>query len=319
MSDGSAQLTVNAGTQPYSYNWNSTPAQNGQNLQNVPMGTYSVTVTDANSCTATANVTIGQTGGPTATATSTNEICDQANGTATVVAQNGSGTYTYLWSNGQVTSTATGLAAGTYTVTIDDGACTTIATAGVMNIPGPNAGFSAHPTVVTPMDGPVSFLDNSSGNIVGWQWNFGDGSPLGSGETTTHPYENIGEYLVTLIVTDNNGCTDTTVDTIKVKEIFTFYIPNVFTPNGDGINDLFTPKGLSVDPNNFNMQIFDRWGNVMFQTNKWLINSAEPWNGTQNNSGTIDDVVMDVYVYRIRLKEIDGPKHDYIGRIALIP
>lgn len=319
MSDGSAQLTVNAGTQPFSYNWNSTPVQTGQNLQNVPMGNYSVTVTDANSCTATANVTIGQTGGPTASATSTNEICNQANGTATVVAQNGSGTYTYLWSNGQVTSTATGLAAGNYTVTVDDGACTTIASAGVMNIPGPNAGFSAHPTIVTPLDGPVSFLDNSSGNIVGWQWNFGDGSPFGSGESITHPYENIGDYLVTLIVTDNNGCTDTTVDTIKVKEIFTFYIPNVFTPNGDGINDLFTPRGLSVDIDNFNMQIFDRWGNVMFQTNKWLVNSAEPWNGTQNNSGKVDNVVMDVYVYRIRLKEIDGPKHDYIGRITLIP
>jgi gliding motility-associated-like protein len=319
MSDGSAQLTVNAGTQPFSYNWNSMPVQTGQNLQNVPMGNYSVTVTDANSCTATANVTVGQTGGPTATATSTNEICNQANGTATVIAQNGSGTYTYLWSNGQVTSTATGLAAGNYTVTVDDGACTTIATAGVMNIPGPTAGFSAHPTVVTPMDGPVSFLDNSSGNIVNWQWNFGDGSAPGSGETTTHPFENIGQYLVTLIVTDNNGCMDTVVDTIKVKEIFTFYIPNAFTPNGDGYNDFFTPRGLSVDPDHFDMQIFDRWGNLVFHTNKWLINTAEPWNGTQNNKGTIDDVVMDVYVYRIRLKEIDGPKHDYVGRIALIP
>jgi len=318
-SDGLANLNVVGGTPPYTFNWNSMPSQATQNLANVPTGTYNVTVTDANGCASTASVTVGQNAGPSATASSTNELCDQSNGTATVNANGGTGTYTYLWNNGQTTSTATGLQAGTYTVTVNDGFCTGTTSVMVTNIPGPTAGFSAHPNVVTSMDGPVSFLDNSSGTVVSWNWMFGDGSPNGSGDHTDHQFTNIGTYLVTLIVTDNNGCMDTVTDTIKVKEIFTLYIPNAFSPNGDGKNDFFTPQGLSVDPDNFSMTIFDRWGNIMFQTTKWLGVSAEAWNGTEDNKGSSEDAVMGVYVYRIRLKELDGPKHEYIGKIILIP
>jgi gliding motility-associated-like protein len=319
-SDGSATVMPNGGSPPYSYNWNNGTAS--QTLLNVPTGLYTVTITDANGCTTTLSANVGEDPGPTATAASTNEICDQANGTATVNATGGVSTsYTYLWSDGQTTATATGLVQGSYTVTVSDGGCSTVEMVDVLETPGPDAGFSAHPQVLTIMDGPVSFLDNSGGNVVAWDWNFGDGSGNGIGNELIHLYENIGTFLVTLIVTDNNGCMDTVSDTIKVKEIFTLYIPNTFTPNGDGINDLWAPKGLSVDPDNFDMYIFDRWGNVMFHTSLWysLLNTSEPWNGTINNEGTFNDIVMDVYVYRIRLKEIDGPKHEYIGRISLIP
>ena len=318
-SDGHANMNVVGGTPAYTFNWNSNPSQLSQNLVNVPMGIYTVTVTDANGCTSTAAVTIGQNPGPSATAVSTNELCDQANGTATVSASGGTGVYTYLWNNGQTNQTATGLANGTYTVTVNDGFCTGTTSVMVTNIPGPTAGFSAHPSIVTTMDGPVSFLDNSSGTVVSWNWNFGDGSASGSGNQTDHQFTNIGTYIVTLIIIDNNGCTDTVTDTVKVKEIFTLYIPNAFSPNGDGKNDFFTPQGLSVDPDNFSMTIFDRWGNIVYQTNKWLVSSAEAWNGTEDNKGTAEDAVMGVYVYRIRLKELDGPKHEYIGKIVLIP
>jgi len=320
-SDGSANLTVNGGAMPYTFLW-SPGGQVSQNLTAVPMGNYSVVVTDNNGCTASSQVLIGEDPGPSATTSSENEICDQANGTATVNATGGLGGYTYLWSdsNGQTTSTATGLAAGTYTVVVSDGGCSTTQTVNVLETPGPNAGFSANPQVLTIMDGPVSFLNNSSGNVVNWAWTLGDGS-LGNGESFDHQYTNIGTYLVTLIVTDNNGCQDTTIDTIQVKDIYTIYIPNVFTPNGDAVNDYFFPQGVSVDPDNFDMYIFDRWGNMVFHTSKWLsdINRSEGWNGTQDNNGSFNDVVMDVYVYRILAKEVMGPKHEYIGRIALIP
>jgi len=318
-SDGSATLTVNGGATPYTFQWNP-GGQVSQNLTAVPKGNYTVTVTDNNGCTSSTQVYVGEDPGPSATTLSNPEICNQANGTATVNATGGLGTYTYLWSDGQTTATATGLSQGTITVTVSDGGCSTIETINVMEIAGPTAGFSATPQVLTIMDGPVSFLDNSSGNIVNWSWTLGDGT-LGNGESFDHQYGNIGTYLVTMIITDNNGCQDTAVDTIKVKDIYTLYIPNVFTPNADGINDYFFPQGVSVDPNNFDMYIFDRWGNMMFHTNKWLadINRSEGWNGTQDNHGTYNDAVMDVYVYRILTKEIMGPKHEYIGRVALIP
>jgi len=318
-SDGSANLTVSSGTQPYTFSWSTNPSQTTQNLQNVPTGTYSVTVTDANGCMATANVTIGQEG-PTTTISSTGENCGQSNGTASVVASGGTGTYTYNWNTSppQTTVTAVGLSAGIYTVTVNDGGCTTTATVTVMIIPGPTAGFSAYPEVLTLMDGPVLFFDNSSGNIVNWQWNFGDNSLTASGAETNHQYQNLGTYVVTLIVTDNKGCTDTVTDTIKIREIFTLYVPNAFTPDGDGINDFFFPEGVNVDPDYFDMTIFDRWGNIIFHTNTWVSTHGDSWNGTKNNSGTFKEVVIDVYVYRILIKEIQGPKHEYIGSVTLI-
>ncbi len=317
-SNGTASLTVTGGTSPYTFNWNSNPPQNGQNLQNVPFGTYSVSVTDNSGCTTTTTAVIGQTTGPVLQTSTTNEICGQQNGTATVIATGGTGTYTYVWSNGQTTPTATNLSVGNYTVSVNDGVCTTTTMVSVINIPGPVAGFSVHPKILTDMDGPVSFGDNSTGNITQWVWNFGDGSPNSTGNSTSHQYLSIGLYVVTLVVTDNNGCTDTTIDTVKVKEIFTFYVPNTFSPNGDGLNDVFAPTGLSVDPDHYDEYIFNRWGNVVFHTTKWNLVSAEPWNGTLNNTGSKSDRVMGVYVYKIKLKEVEGPTHEYIGRITLL-
>jgi gliding motility-associated-like protein len=314
-SDGSATVNVNGGGLPYSFVWNSTPQQTSQTAMNIPSGTYTVTVSDGNGCTVTANSIVTSTNNPSATAISTNEYCDQSDGTATVTAIGGSGTYTYLWNNGQILQTATGLAAGSYTVTVNDGFCTTTANAFVTGIPGPDAGFSCNPQVLTMLDGPVSFLDNSSGNIVNWQWNYGDGSPYGSNASNEHMYENLGSFLVTLIVTDNNGCKDTVQDTVKVKEIYTIYIPNAFTPNEDYINDLFFPQGISIDPNEYEMAIFDRWGKLVFKSTTY----GEGWNGTLNNKGDVKKVVMDAYVYRIKIKEVDGPRHEYIGRVSLIP
>jgi gliding motility-associated-like protein len=319
-SDGSADITVTGGNLPYSFNWNSTPPQNGQNLQGVPGGNYIVIVSDANGCSTSLPVTVGQNAGPTAMATSANDTCNQSKGTATVVVSGGSGTYSYLWSNSQSDSTATGLTAGTYTVTVNDGSCTVSASVIVTSAPGPIAGFTENPRILTLIDGPVTFTDNSTGNIVNWQWNFGDGN-YGSGNIIQHQYANIGTYLVTLIVTDNEGCTDTTKDTISVKDYFTFYIPNAFTPNDDGLNELFYPTGTNVDPGNFTMMIFNRWGNLIFNTSKWDITAhrGEGWNGTLNNTGDINSVVIDVYVYRILVTELGGPEHEYIGRITLIP
>lgn len=316
--NGSASVNAVGGLPPYTYFWSN--GSTSSTATGLYAGVYTCTVTDANNCTAMNTATISDSPGPSLTYSTLNEICDQSNGSATVNPNGGTPPYTYLWSNGQTTQTATGLVQGSYTVTVNDQNCSAVTNMNVLETPGPDAGFSAHPKVLTIMDGPVTFTDNSSGNIANWSWNFGDGS-TGSGEETDHPYPNIGIYLVTLIVTDNNGCMDTIVDTIKVKDIFTFYIPNAFTPNDDGYNDYFAPQGVNVDPDNYEMFIFDRWGNQMFDTRKWdaVLHISEAWNGTKDNKGTFKDVVMDVYVYRIKVKEIDGPKHEYIGRISLIP
>lgn len=320
--NGSLTPTVNGGTPPYTYVWGTSPVQNSQVASSLTTGTYAVTVTDANGCTATVQGNVPLIPGPSVSALTDPEYCGQCNGSACANVTGGMGTnYTYLWSDGQTTNCASNLCNGSYTVTISDGGCSAATTANVMEIQGPDANFSAHPKVLTILDGPVSFTDGSSGTVVTWDWSLGDGSGVVNQTAFTHAYPNIGSYVVTLIVTDNNGCMDTVIDTIQVKDIFTLYIPNVFTPNNDGNNDFFFPQGVNVDPNEFDMYIFDRWGNMIFHTSEWLtsVNHSAPWNGTEDNSGTYEDVVMDVYVYRILCKEIEGPKHEYIGRVTLLP
>ena len=85
------------------------------------------------------------------------------------------------------------------------------------------------------------------------------------------------------------------------------------------------PKAQMSIRNNFNEYIYDRWGNLIFHTNEWDMTDppsgqAKGWNGFVNNSGGVKNVVMDVYVYKIILREFNnGPEHEYIGSITLVP
>jgi gliding motility-associated-like protein len=313
--NGGATVTVTGGSPPYSCEWDSNPVQIGQTLANVPAGNYTATVTDAVGCTIITSVTIGQISPPVGVTSSTEETCRMGNGTATVVASQGTGNYSYFWSTNpqQISATATNLHSGNYTVTVDDGNCSIQLQTHVSSILGPEASFTPTPRILTIMDGPVTFIDNSTGNIVNWQWEFGDGNTL-TGQPASHSYSSIGTYTITLSVTDDNGCKDFATDTVKVKEIYTFYIPNSFSPNGDGKNDFFFPQGLSIDPDNYNFTIFDRWGNIVFNTTE----IDGKWNGTHRNNGISDDCVIGVYVYYIEAKEINGKQKIYSGKVTLV-
>lgn len=137
------------------------------------------------------------------------------------------------------------------------------------------------------------------------------------GNNVNHQFPDVGVYTVTLIVTDVNGCVDTIVKIINIQDPFAIFIPSIFTPNNDGKNDVFTPKGVNVDPNNFHMYIFDRWGEIIYHTTTWANNQTEGWNGTKNNSGSYKDAVLGVYVYKITCKDNDGNPYEYVGKVYL--
>ncbi|WP_460504239.1 SprB repeat-containing protein, partial [Hymenobacter agri] len=121
---GSVALTVSGGTAPFAYRWSN--GATTQSLSGLTAGTYSVTVTDANGCSATASATISEPTQLRATASATGTTCyDASNGAMTLAVSGGTAPYTYLWSNGATTQNLSGLAAGTYTVTVTDaGGCT---------------------------------------------------------------------------------------------------------------------------------------------------------------------------------------------------
>ena len=144
--NGSATATVTGGTSPYTYTWNTTPVQYTATATNLAAGTYTVTVKDANNCSATANVTITQPSAALSATISgqTNVSCFGNNtGSATVSAAGGTSPYTYTWNTTpvQYTTTATNLASGTYTVTVKDANnCSTTVS---VTITQPSAGLNA--------------------------------------------------------------------------------------------------------------------------------------------------------------------------------
>ena len=276
---------------------------------------------DAHGCTANSSFTILQKYAPALIISSINEICNRNNGSATVTASDGVGSYSYLWNNAGNTSSISGLHQGNYNVAVSDSFCTSRASIAIIETQGPQANFLIEPDFQIFFGEPVifSFHDYSFGSINSWQWNFGDASPYNNLANNTHAYSAVGNYNVTLIVMDTNACVDSITKIIIVRDLFTFYIPNTFTPNGDGINDFFSPKGTNVDASMFEMYIYSRWGNLLFETKNWNGESSDPWDGTFQHNGNQDKVQEGIYVYKIIVKEMAGPEHEYSGTILVIP
>jgi len=172
--------------------------------------------------------------------------------------------------------------------------------------PTPVANFTPHPETTTLLE-PIIHFNNTSllGDV--YEWQFGDNS--GSNDfSPSHEYKDTGTYFIDLFVSTQNGCIDTISATVRVEKGFTFYIPNAFTPNGDGSNDFF--KGLGTSIKTYEMRIFDRWGINIYTTESY----DHPWDGRINDT----PVQSDVYIYKIWLTDIFDIEHEYIGNVTLV-
>jgi gliding motility-associated-like protein len=170
------------------------------------------------------------------------------------------------------------------------------------------ADFSAEAIDGTTLS-PTYRFNNLSLNAVSYAWTFGDGSGS-TASSPQHTYTSKGEYMITLITESNGGCMDTLQKRVEIKPVFTIYIPNAFTPDGDNTNDFFTAKGEEITE--FNMMIFNRWGEMIFQTN----DIQKGWDGSAKNSSS---VAQDgVYVYKIMVRDYEAASHNFTGHVTLL-
>lgn len=197
----------------------------------------------------------------------------------------------------------------TITVTSDSGCVSSLSKNNYITVyPSPVAGFTTQPETTTTIDPVVSITDLSVGANI-WNWNFGDLTTSVLSNPAPHTYSDTGSYTITLITSTTYGCIDSAFQTIIIEPDFVFYIPNAFTPDGDDINDSFCGKGVFI--NEFEMTIFDRWGNLIYKTKD--IN--KPWDGKTNQGEVFSQT--DVYVYVINVLDFKNKKHNYKGIVTL--
>lgn len=309
--NGQAIANVSQGLAPYQYSWSNGGPNNPTNTTHTA-GQYTVTITDANGCTTTSAYTIQNIPGPQLTIRSVfPDHCEQGIGSATVEVNN-TGTYTYSWltTPPQIGQTASGLTSGSYIVMVTDGLCSDTLTVPVNNVVGPTAEFEPNPHSASASNSIIRFMNESNGG-TNYQWTFGDGAT--STETSPlHVYIGSNTYTVTLLVTDDYNCLDSISKTVVIYDDMNVYIPNAFSPNSDNINEVFRPYGTGVNSTKpYEMKIFDRWGRLVFISNKF----EKGWDGAIDG----ERVKMNtVFTYRIALYDYANKLHVYVGSFSLL-
>ena len=206
---------------------------------------------------------------------------------------NGSYTVTYMYSN---------------TIGCGD---TIVSTAYVTVHSQPEAAYTATPQPTTILSPEVHFIDQSTGLVDQWFWNFG-AMGTSTQQNPTLTYVDTGVFNIQLLVTNIHGCVDSIPGQVIIQDVALFYAPNSFTPNGNGNNDVFKIYGNGIDKSTFEMTIFNRWGERVFRTR----DIEQGWNGAKGNIGEV--VEQDVYIYKVTYRDFTGFPREYIGHVTLV-
>ncbi|MFH0895301.1 MAG: gliding motility-associated C-terminal domain-containing protein [Bacteroidota bacterium] len=294
-SGSSATLTASGGT---TYAWNTGATTNPITINPTTTTTYTVTGTSSG-CTGTATsvVTVNQV--PVPTITGDTLICS---GSSTILTAAG-GT-TYVWSTSATTASITvnPLTVTTYTVTVSNGPCSATEDITVSTLPNPTANAGNDTTITL---GASAQLNGSGGVTYAWSPATGlsctdCANPIATPSVTT---------TYTLVVTGANGCTNADIVIVSVEiQCGEVFIPNAFSPNNDGQNDLECVFGNCITEIRF--AIFDRWGEKVFETTDPKVACWDgKYKGEFMNSG--------VFVYYMKATLLTGEEIERQGNITL--
>jgi len=179
----------------------------------------------------------------------------------------------------------------------------------------PIADFTANPPVLSILETTTNMVNASTGANT-YLWNFGDATGTSVLENPEHtfPAEFAASYQITLIAYSTDGCSDTAKVNIEVQDELIYYIPNTFTPDEDEHNPVFKPIFTSgFDPHDYKMVIYNRWGELLFESND--VNYG--WDGTYN--GTHGIVKDDTYTWKIEFKTLASDERKLLmGSVNLL-
>jgi gliding motility-associated-like protein len=283
-------------------------------------GTYTVTVTK-NWCTASATVDVVVNEMP-----KVNFVADDFEGCAPLLinfTNNSSpasnsvtwnfGDGTTATSDGTVAHTFTGVGCYDITLSSTTNGCTSSLTQNQMVcvLPDAIADFSSNQLSAMLIEPNFEFYNNSSNASI-YSWNFGDGATSNT-TNATHTYAaSPGHYIVQLIANNVGGCPDTAYLNVEVKDELIFYVPNTFTPDNDKFNQTFQPVFYSgYDPQTYTLLIFNRWGEVVFESHDVDVGWDGTYGGVLSQDGS--------YTWKITFNDsITDETYQYLGHINLI-
>lgn len=230
---------------------------------------------------------------------------------------------TYLWQfsdgttsnaeNPEHTFTPPGIYNYTLTIITSDKCIDTNVVSSVSSItvsPSPVSSFTAAPRIVSIFEPDINFYNLFTNDVIAWSYNFGDGSSDLNTVNPIHTYSTWGDYNVTLTVSNQYNCSNTSDLLIRILPEFRFWVPNSFTPGkADGLNDIFKPVTIGVE--DYTFYIFNRWGEQIYKTN----DTESGWNGTFKGK----DSPMDVYVWKCDFKNVVSKEHEsHVGHVTLV-
>jgi gliding motility-associated-like protein len=305
--DGAIDLTVSGGVVPYTFKW-STPeivlGQTGEDLTNIPVGTYYVLIKDFFQCEFYDTMTVKESFLLVTNLDISDAICyDSLNGSIDLSVTGGLPPYSYLWSSGQTTQDISAVHAGIYKVLIDDvNGCTALVQGEIKQPDNLTFGFTIS---------EVSCKDNDDGKIV--LFNSGATAPYTYAWSNGAASKDLADLLgdnYTITVTDAHACpfsATVTVPTNPKACINVITIPNAFSPNGDNKNDVWVIHDSDLYPD-IKVKVINQWGQTVFSSTGY----TQPWDGTFNGN----NVSGGTYYYEVNLHS--GDDAPFSGTLTVI-
>lgn len=307
--DGGVELLVTGGTQPYIFVWNPNVNSTGTS-NNLTAGNYSIQVIDAGGCVSPISFTIEEPTALAFTTLSTNPTCGLQNGSITLTVSGGVEPYSYGWTNGVSTTNAAGnLTAGNYSIQILDANGCEINTSQNLQTVG-NIPIQVSATSLVIQAGSSANLGVFIGGGItdfNVSWTPAEGLSCASCQfTQASPTENT---IYNVTVTTPDGCVATSsIQVIVEIPCGDVFLPTIFSPNKDGLNDAYCVLGSCLEAIEFT--IYNRWGEEVFRSNS----QSSCWDGKFRGK----DAPQGVYAYKFSSTESNGKVNILTGNITLV-